>query len=115
MFQEICEEIWEEIPGQISCFSIYILTSIIYLFKLNALNQILRTTYGVNDPFKIIGHNNNQPLLYLFGAVLLYVCAIFLGYYFIKSISNVGATISIILIVLVILLVINLIFVLNFL
>ena len=45
--------------------------------------------YSQDSPFKIIGHNNNQPLWYVFGAFLFYLIGIGLMIYFVRSMFKV--------------------------
>ena len=56
------ERLWYQVSAQILSFIMYIVSVIIYLVKLDGLNKLLLMKYPSNSPFKIMGHNNNQPL-----------------------------------------------------
>lgn len=84
------ERLWYQVPAQILSFIMYIVSVIIYLVKLDGLNKLLLMKYPSNSPFKIMGHNNNQPLLYIIGAIIFYIVGILLIVYFSKSMSRVS-------------------------
>lgn len=83
------KKVWEQVSLQVVSFLFYIISVIIYLFKLKALNEVLLKNYSSESPFKIIGYNNNQPLWYVLGAFLFYLIGIGMMIYFVKSMSKV--------------------------
>lgn len=93
------KKVWDQVPLQVVSFLFYIISVIIYLLKLKALNEVLLMNYSSDSPFKIIGHNNNQPLWYVLGAVLFYLIGIGLMIYFVKSMFKVTTEGTIFLIV----------------
>ena len=106
--------LWDQVPVQILSFIMYIVSVIIYLIKLDGLNKLLLMKYPSNSPFKIIGHNNNQPLLYVIGAIIFYIVGILLIVYFSKSMSRVSIEGTIFLIISVILIIVSLILIFFF-
>ena len=82
------KRLWEQLPAQILSLLIYLIFVVVYLLKLHGLNNLLLKTYPSASPLKIIAHNN-QPLLYIIGAICFYIVGILLIVYFIKSISEV--------------------------
>lgn len=108
------ERLWEQVSIQIISFIAYIVSVIIYLIKLDGLNKLLLMKYPSNSPFAIMGHNNNQPLLYVIGAIIFYIVGILLIVYFSKSMSRVFIEGTIFLIISVILIIVSLILIFFF-
>lgn len=89
MIKRLIKRLWEQLPAQILSLLIYLIFVVVYLLKLHGLNNLLLKTYPSASPLKIIAPNNNQPLLYIIGAICFYIVGILLIVYFIKSISEV--------------------------
>ncbi len=89
MIKRLIKRLWDQLPAQILSLLIYLTFVVVYLLKLHGLNNLLLKTYPSSSPLEIIAHNNNQPLLYIIGAICFYIVGIFLIVYFIKSISEV--------------------------